>query len=102
MQGTSRISIGCGRWFDRSKSRCWEENSNWDGNNFISTPTGSQWEHEELYLTASKRWILRRWSQWQGTRDTYQLIQEGEAHVWLVDNGHFGAIPSVVTDALEV
>ena len=76
-----------GRWFDRSKAECYEEESLWNGNNHISCATGSQWGHEELYRTASGRWILHNWSQWQGSTPSYTEIDDEEAAVWFSRQG---------------
>ena len=53
-------------WFDRSTAESWGEDTRWDGSNHVSIATGSQWDHEQLYQTAGGRFVLYRWSQWQG------------------------------------
>jgi hypothetical protein len=83
-----RQPIRGGSWFDRDKAVRWEEGSDWDGNNWISVATGSQWEHEALYKTRMGMWVLRRWSEWQGTRSSWRAIDESRAAAWLVKNGH--------------
>ena len=100
----ARVSFDDGRWFDTSKARSWKESTHHDGRNFISDATGSQWEHEHLYLTAkSKAWILNQWSDWQGSRETYREISASEAAAWLVRNGHENTPAELVkaTEALE-
>ena len=87
-----RITLPDGRWFDESKARQWAEDTNWDGSNHISIATGSQWEHERLYRTASGNWVLHNWSQWQGTSPGYEIITDDAAARWLGRNGH--AIPA--------
>lgn len=73
-------------WFDDSKAECFGEATRWDGSNHISIATGSQWDHEALYRTVGGRWVLHRWSQWQGRPETYQFITDQEAHTWLLVN----------------
>lgn len=73
-------------WFDPGKAYTLEEHQWHDGNNFISEATGSQFEHEKLFLTASGQWILNQWSQWQGKPETFRLINQNEAVEWLVKN----------------
>jgi hypothetical protein len=86
---TTRVNLGGGRWFSLESATVWEEARRWDGNNMVSVATGSQWEHERLYLTAKGAWVLYSWSQqWQGTLGRYTVIPESVASEWLVDNGH--------------
>lgn len=77
-----------GRWFDADKARVFEEDTRWDGSNQISRATGSQWEHQALYQTASGCWVLNSWSQCQGTGETYELIGAERAAMWLLRNLH--------------
>lgn len=80
------LTDGSGRWFDEANATSFEEDTNFDGNNHISVNTRSQWVHEQLYVTDSGMWILNRWSQWQGSRETYLGISEDEAMDWLNQN----------------
>lgn len=89
-------------WFDRDRATKYDESTRWDGNNHVSMATGSQWDHEALYLTASGRYILNRWSQWEGCADTYCEITEAEAIAWLLAQGHEDAVPQEEVDAREV
>jgi hypothetical protein len=86
----SRVQLtdDSGRWFDNEKGDNWGEATRWNGNNHISLATGSQWNHERLYKTASNRWILYAWSQWQGSMDSYTEISKTEALRWLAVNEH--------------
>jgi len=77
-----------GRWFDPDKAEKFEEKRRFDGHNMISLATGSQWEHEVLYRTAGGRWILHNWSQWQGSSECWDEIDNDRAARWLVRNGH--------------
>ncbi len=74
-------------WFDADAAKIWDEDRHHDGRNLISVATGSQWDHERLFLTAKGSWVLKEWSQWQGSRTTYQRISEERAAAWLVANG---------------
>ena len=75
-------------WFDADKAREFEEASYYYNGNHISRATGSQTEHQTLYLTASGRWVLNEWSQWQGKLETYEAISLEDAILWLMRNEH--------------
>ncbi len=81
-----RVAITNGTWFDMDKAEKFEENSYHDGNNYISKATGSQWEHQNLFLTAGGTFILNSWSNYQGKPETYQIISLEEAAEWFVVN----------------
>jgi len=82
-------------WFDSEKAVSYSENTTWDGSNYISKATGCQTEHECLYVTKGKKFILNSWSQWQGTIETYIEIGKDEAAKWLVKND-YQDIPSIL------
>jgi hypothetical protein len=74
---------------DTGKSRRnWKEESNFDGRNYISQATGSQWEHEQLFESSKGRYYVVHWSQWQGSRDWAEWVTPAEAAAWLLANGH--------------
>jgi hypothetical protein len=75
-------------WFDIDAATAYTEATRWDGNNHISVTTGSQWDHETLYLTKGGRWVRHRWSQWQGSTPTYEFITDDQAREWLLANEH--------------
>ena len=101
---TSRISLETGGWFDMDATRQkFSEHTRFDGSNYISCATGSQWEHEALYLTAKGAWVLNRWSQYQGVLETWRTVTPEVATQWLIENGH--ELPeelSEVADSTEV
>jgi hypothetical protein len=80
------LTDGTNRWFDLDKVKTFKEARQFDGRNHISLATGTQWDHETLYRTASGHWILHAWSQWQGSRETYEEIDNEQAAAWLVRN----------------
>ena len=82
------ITDGSGQWFNEETATKYAEGSIWDGSNNISMATRSQTEHEQLYRTASGKWVLNCWSQWQGTTETYKVVSDDCAAKWLVTNGH--------------
>jgi len=84
----ARINLGEGRWFNPKSAQHWTEDTRWNGSNHISVPTGSQWEHEELYRTRRGVWILHAWSQWQGSSPSYTIVTDEAARQWLLDNDH--------------
>lgn len=89
-------------WFDQDRAEKFKESTHWDGSNHISDATGSQWRHEMLYRTASGRYILHTYSQWQGSVDTYREIPEAQAIEWLIAQGEEDAVPQEEVDAHEV
>ena len=71
-----------GQWFDADKADHYKEESYHNGSNFISKVTGSQWEHEVIYITAGGKFILNCWSDFQGNRDTYEIISKERVAEW--------------------
>jgi len=71
--------------------QCWEEESYWDGSNHISKATGSQWDHETLYRSRKGRFYVVHESQWQGSHDHCEWVDEREAVRWILVNG--GEVP---------
>jgi len=70
------------RWFDPEKAERYDEGSYWNGNNHISLVTGDQFLHECIYITASGKIIKNNYSQYQGSRPSYEEIEEQEALEW--------------------
>ena len=83
----TRIALtdGSGKWFDIDKAEKFSDASYWDGSNNVSK-SASQYNHHALYRTASGKWVLNFWSQWQGTRETYEEITDQEAAEWFAIN----------------
>ena len=81
------LTDGSGKWFDSEKAEFYGEKSYHDGSNWISKATGSQWEHEAVYLTKGGVFVLTHWSDFQGSRDTYVEISKEEAAVWFAKQG---------------
>ena len=77
-------------WFDGEKAEQFGEDIFW-ANGWISVATGSQLEHETLYYTAGKRWVLYHWSQWPGGEEWHKFISDQQAREWLLKNGHHQA-----------
>lgn len=71
-----------GAWFDADKAELYKEATYHDGRNFISKATGSQWHHEAVYVTASGKFILNCWSNYQGSQETYELVSKEHAARW--------------------
>lgn len=80
------LTDGTGAWFNEDSAEKFEEDCDWDGSNHISKATQSQTEHECLWRTKSGKWILNRWSQWQGTTETYTEIDDNAAAAWIIIN----------------
>lgn len=81
-----RQPIDNGTWFDLDTAKEFAEDTWWNGSNHISCATNCQWEHERLYRTRNKRWVLNHWSQMQGSAETWVEINDKEAAEWLVKN----------------
>jgi hypothetical protein len=64
----------------------WEEDTRWDGNNFISVATGSQWTHETLYRSRKGRYYVVHTSQCQGSLAHAEWVSKHEAARWLLAN----------------
>jgi hypothetical protein len=90
MDKMSRIVLtdGTGRFFFTSKAQKFEEDTRWDGNNHVSLATGSEFDHEALYRTKKGLWVLHSWSQWQGSSDSWEEIDDADAARWLSLNNH--------------
>jgi Ribbon-helix-helix protein, copG family len=77
-----------------------EDRAVYDGANLASVHTRDQNRGQTLYRTAGGRWVLHRWSRWQGEGDWYEFIGADAAREWLLVNGDdddierlFGAPP---------
>lgn len=79
-------------WFDLDTALRFSEDTRWNGNNYISISTGSQWDHEELYRTKGGRWVLHTWSQWQGSVEYWEFITAAQAKNWLLLNNDDAAV----------
>lgn len=66
----------------------WKEDTFWDGKNYISKATGSQWNHQTLHKSRKGRYYVLCTSQWQGSRDHVEWVSREEAARWLLTNGH--------------
>jgi len=66
----------------------WKEDKNWDGNNWISVATGSQWQHERLYRSKKGRYYIEHTSNYQGSREYAEWVSQRAAVVWLLSNDH--------------
>ncbi len=69
-------------------TKSWEEDTRWNGNNHISVATGAQWNHEKLYRSRKGRFWIEHTSQWQGSVDRAEWIDNHAAARWLIANGH--------------
>lgn len=81
-----RVSLINGKWFDLQKAEKFQENTFWNGSNQISKITKSQFEHQDLYLTASGVWVLNTWSNYQNSIETFEQIEIKQVAEWFVKN----------------
>ena len=64
--------------------------------------TGSQFHHEELYLTISGNFVLNCWSAYQGTLETFEQITKDEALRWFFQNQYDEEqIPEVLKEEMK-
>ena len=96
-----RINLGNRSWFNPDASTIFTESYRWDGQNYISLATESQWEHATLYRTAKGTWVLKRWSDWPGSKENYSIVSDYEAYAWLFCNNHSKAVEEYFSDRLE-
>ncbi len=80
----------------------YEEETYHDGHNRISRATGSQWEHEALYRTAGGDWVLHHWSQWKGSKSTWQEVDIAGAVEWLLRSENHVALDSLAAKDASV
>lgn len=85
----ARIPLEGGKYFndERCVAQC-SEGTYYNGSNDISLATGSQWDHERLYLTESGAWVIKWWSQWEGRQDRYRVIDDEMAAEWFARNSY--------------
>jgi hypothetical protein len=80
----------------------WQEATDWNGSNHISRATGTQWDHQCLFLSSKGRFWLLATSQWQGSTASGRYVDNAEAAAWLLENDH--ALPPMLEsleDAIE-
>ncbi len=84
----AKYTMEDGTIVDTSKAKStWEEDTRWNGNNHISVNTGSQWNHETLYLSRKGRYYVVHDSQWQGSTPHAEYVTDEDAAHWLLANG---------------
>ena len=95
-----RIPItGENMWFDMDKATKYSEESEWNGNNYISKATGKQCYHENIFVTKSGKYILHSWSNYQGVSETFEEISKKQAANWFSKQGFdLESIPKELID----
>lgn len=68
--------------------KSWDEAWDWQNSNPISRATGSQWEHETLYLSSKNRFYIVSESNWQGSVPSAKFVTAEQAAAWLELNDH--------------
>lgn len=66
----------------------WQEGRRWDGSNWISLATGSQFLHQTLYRSRKGRYYLEHTSDWHGSRSSAEWVSAKAAVRWLLANEH--------------
>lgn len=96
-----RIALGDGRWFNAESATLYQEGTQWDGHNYASVATGTQWDHESLWHTAGEAWVMHAWSDWQGSGEAYNVVSASEAARWLIRN-NLDLPPTLVQTGAEL
>jgi hypothetical protein len=80
--------------FDYDQATVWSDRDPFTGNG-----SGGPGKGEAVVLTADGRWVLERWSDYQGSASEFEYIAAEDAREWLLRNGeddavaeHFGPI----------
>jgi hypothetical protein len=84
---------------DPDMGTSWDESTYWDGHNYISRATGSQWQHEQLHRSSRGTWWIEAWSQWAGSQPSARVISAAEAASWLAAHDH--PVPPELADPAE-
>lgn len=84
----------CGHVFDLELATEFDETCYFNGSNQISNATGDQWDHQTLYRTVHGAYVLRSWSQRQGVRETWEVIDNEIAYTWLARCGYVDELPA--------
>lgn len=79
-------------WFDLDRATEFQPQRRWDGSNMRDINARGNFEHQELYRTAQGRWVLRHWSQREGSPDTFRFVSDDVAREWLIRNEHDDAV----------
>jgi hypothetical protein len=98
---TDENGLRTSNWFNKDSAESFDEAKVWNGSNHISKVTGSQFEHERLYITPKKRFVLNTWSNFQGTADTYTIIDKDDAVEWLIRNEYYTEVEEAFAGLLE-
>ncbi len=78
-------------WFDPDAATAFGAETVWNGHNRVDINAGEH-RHHVLYRTHGGRWVLHTWSQWEGSRPTYEFVDEETAREWLIKNEHDDAV----------
>ncbi len=81
------ITNGNGQWFDIDSATVHKHETFFNGRNTVSKATGSQFDHEWLFETKSGKWVLNKFSDYQGSQETFEIISEQEAVEWFLRQG---------------
>lgn len=80
------ITNGGGRWFDADKAECWHGSYHRDAT-----------DREDLYRTASGKWVSNHWNRFTGTTETYTVVSREYAAEWFVAN-EYDDLPDELAD----
>lgn len=79
-------------WFNDDSATLYKEDTRWNGNNHVSVNAVGPHGHQALYRTKGGRWVLNSWSDYQGSEDRYEFIDDQTAKDWLLRNDEDAAI----------
>jgi hypothetical protein len=91
-----------GKWFDRDTATLYTEKTFHNGQNYISKVTGSQFEHESLYVSKRNTYILNHYSDYLGSSESYVEISKTTAAAWFACQGFaYCEVPSLLFSEIE-
>lgn len=79
-------------WFNPDSAISYAEDTRWDGHNHVSVNPVGRYGHQALYRTKGGRWVLNTWSQWEGSEDRYEFVDDATAKDWLLRNDEDDAV----------
>jgi hypothetical protein len=89
------------QWFDSEKAEKFKNTTYWNGNNWINNTTNSQWRGQALWKTATGKFILENWSNYQNELDTFEIISKEHAALWLLENEFYDEAEKIQKGIIE-
>jgi hypothetical protein len=78
-------------WFDPDEATEYQERDAASGFDAAPRSEGPRWDHEALFRTQTKRWLLHMWS---GGEERWREVSVDVAADWLRKNGYEATVPA--------